>query len=75
MDLSCVKLNTQCVVKSIEISDEKTKLRLMELGIIDGIKIYVKNKSLLKKTLLVVFDYSCFTLKDNIAKQIKVNYV
>ncbi len=74
MSLYDVKLNTKCIVKDIAI-EEKTKLRLMELGIIEGSVIIVKSKSLLKHTLLISFNYSCFTIKDNLAKSIEVNYV
>ena len=74
MSLLEAKMATNCVVKSIEITDEKTKIRLMELGLIEGTSIQVKNKSFGKKTLLVSFNQCCFTLKENIAKQIMVNY-
>ena len=74
MTLMEAKLNTQCVVKEINISDEKTKIRILELGLMSGVKVQVKHKSLLKKTLLIVFENSCFTLKENIAKSIVVNY-
>ena len=74
MSLFEAKLQTNCVVKSIIIEDEKTKIRLMELGLIEGTSIQVKNKSLGKKTLLVCFNQCCFTLKENIAKQVLVNY-
>ena len=74
MNLNDAKLCTDCVIKSMDITDEKIKIRLMELGLNVGTKISVSKKSILKKTLLVVFNFSCFTLKDNIAKQIQVNY-
>ncbi len=74
MNLSEVKLNTECLIKQINLQDEKIKIRLMELGLIEGTKILVKNKSVLKKTLLVIFNYSCFTIKYDIAKNIMVNY-
>ena len=74
MDLLEAKLNTNCVIKELNIEDEKTKIRLMELGLIVGSKIEVKHKSIFKKTLLIVFNSSCFTLKDDIAKSIVVNY-
>lgn len=75
MELSNAKISTDCVIKSINIDDEKMKFRLMELGVIVGAKIRVERKSILKKTLLVVFNNSCFTLKENFAKKIKVHYV
>ena len=75
MNLYNVKLNTICKVCNINVQNEKTKIRLMELGLVEGVAIYVKNKSLLKKTLLVVFNNSCFTIKENIAQEIEVKYV
>lgn len=74
MNLFEAKLNTECLIKAININDEKTKIRLMELGIVEGTKIVVKSKSGLKKTLLIAFNFSCFTLKDEFAKLIEVNY-
>lgn len=74
MSLSEVKLNAQAVIKEINIADTKIKIRLMELGLNIGTKIVVKNKSIMKKTMLVVFNATCFTLKDNLAKDIVVNY-
>ena len=75
MSLDKAKIATDCVIKSINIDDEKMKFRLMELGVIVGAKIRVERKSILKKTLLVVFNDSCFTLKENFAQKILVNYV
>ena len=74
MNLSNVKLNTKCVIKSVNIKDEKYKLRLMELGIIEGCEILVNRRSIFKKTLLVIFSNSCFTLKENLAQEIEVEY-
>ena len=74
MNLNEVKLNVNCIVKEVNILDKPTKIRIMELGIIEDVKIIVKHKSLLKKTLIVVFNNSCFTIKDNIAKNIEVLY-
>ena len=74
MSLSEVKLNAEAVIKEINIADTKIKIRLMELGLNIGTKIVVKNKSIMKKTMLVVFNATCFTLKDNLAKEIVVNY-
>jgi len=68
------KLNTDCIIKEINIEDEKTKIRLMELGLIAGTRVRVKTKSIFKKTILIIFHSSCFTLKENIAKKIVVNY-
>lgn len=74
MNLLEVKLKEKCVIKSVDIDDEKTKIRLMELGLFQGAKVYVEHKSIFKKTLLVVFNSMCFTLKDNLAKNIMVEY-
>lgn len=74
MSLNDVKINTICIIKSINIKDEKIKIRLMELGLNIGSKIVIKNKSLLKKTLLIVINSCCFTLKSNLAKGITVHY-
>ncbi len=74
MTLNEVKLNTPCLIKQINDMDEKTKIRLMELGIVENTKILVKARSVLKKTLLVVFNNSCFTIKENVASAIVVNY-
>lgn len=74
MNLFDVKPNTWCIVKDIKIEDYKTKVRLMELGIIKNTRIIVKKKSLMKKTLLVAFSNSCFTIKDDISKEIVVEY-
>ncbi len=74
MSLNDVKLNTNCVVKTINIKDEKIKFRLMELGLIEGCVVQVNRKSVLKKTLLIIFNSTYFTLKDNIAKEVVVKY-
>ncbi len=74
MSLSEVKLNTSCVVKAVNIKNETIKIRLMELGVVEGCKIMVSKKSVFKKTLLVIFANCCFTLKDNLAKEIEVEY-
>lgn len=74
MSLSDVKLNVDCVIKSVGVKDEKTKIRLMELGLIEGSIVQVNRKSVLKKTLLIIFNSTCFTLKDNLAKEILVKY-
>ena len=74
MSLNDVKLNTECIVKRIDIDDEKTKIRLMELGLIEGARVLLKHKSLKKKTLLLVLNSCCFTIKDSIASGIMVKY-
>ena len=74
MNLFDAKINTNCIIKSVNIEDEKTKIRLMELGLIVGAHVQVIKKSVLKKTLLIVFNSTCFTLKDNLAREIMVNY-
>ena len=72
--MSEIKLNVEAVVKEINIIDRKIKIRLMELGLNVGTKILVKNRSVMKRTMLVVFNSSCFTLKENLARNILVNY-
>lgn len=74
MSLSDVKLNVDCAIKSINVKDEKTKTRLMELGLYEGCVVQVYKKSVFKKTLLIIFNFTCFTLKDSIANQIEVVY-
>ena len=74
MVLNKVKLNTNCIVKEIKNIDGKIKIRLMELGLIDGCVVKVVKKSVLKKTLLIFFNSTCFTLKDNLANEIVVEY-
>ena len=74
MSLLDVKLNTDCVIKSVNVKDEKIKIRLMELGLVQGCVVKVNRKSVLKKTLLIIFNSTCFTLKDNLAREIVVNY-
>lgn len=74
MSLYETKLNTPCIVKSINILDEKIKIRLMELGLIIGESILVKNRSGLKKTILIAFNSCCFTIKDVVAREIGVEY-
>ena len=74
MSLSDAKLSVNCVVKSIDVKDEKIKIRLLELGLTEGCVVSIDRRSVLKKTLLVVFNACCFTLKDNLAKEIVVEY-
>ncbi len=75
MDLTEAKLNTNCKIVEMNIPQEKVKIRLMELGLNVGSVLKVERKSALKQTLLIVFNYSCFTLKKDIAKFLKINYV
>ena len=74
MNLSEVKLNKICVVTNVNILDDLTKIRIMELGVVINTKILVKHKSIFKKTLLIIFNNSCFTISANIAKGIEVKY-
>ena len=67
MTLIEAKINTNLVIKELAINS-KEKVRLMELGLIEGCNVLVKHKSLLKKTLLIIFNNSCFTFKENFAK-------
>ena len=74
MKLSELKLNTKAIVKAINIENEKTKIRLMELGLVEGCEIQVCKKSIFKKTLLIIFCSTCFTLKENLSKEIEVEH-
>ena len=74
MKLSDIKINKKCVIESVDVLDFKLKIRLMELGLVPGTSLYVKNKSIFKKTLLIVFASSCFSLTEKIAKNIVVKY-
>ena len=75
MNLLDVRTNKVCVIKHVNIESEITKLRIMELGIFDGVKVEIKRKSLLKKTLLISYNSCCFTISNLLAKQIEVCYV
>lgn len=74
MNLFEVKLRKKCKIKSVEIDDFKTKIRLMELGLISKARVEVFKKSLMKHTLLIFLNSCCFTLKENFAKQVEVEY-
>ncbi|MFQ6752283.1 MAG: FeoA family protein [Clostridia bacterium] len=74
MSLNEAKLNTPCIVKSVNILNEQTKIRLMELGLIVGENVVVKKRSGLKKTMLISFNSCCFTIKDVVAREIGVEY-
>ena len=74
MTLVEAKLNANCIVESVDIADEKTRIRLLELGLNKGSIVIVKKFSLLKKTLLITLNGACFTLKDELAKGVKVKY-
>lgn len=74
MLLNQAKLNADLVIKNIN-SNSKNKLRLQELGLVDGTKVLIKHKSILKNTMLIIFNNSCFVINNDIAKEIEVNYV
>ena len=74
MKLSEVKINKTCLVKSINILDEQTKFRILELGVNVNTKILVKHKSVFNKTFLIIFNNSCFTIGKNLAQSIEVEY-
>ena len=74
MKLSSVELKRKYVIESVETFDFKTKIRLMELGLVPGTSLYVKNRSILKKTLIVVFASSCFSISSKHAENIMVKY-
>ena len=73
MKLANVKINKNLILKQIELNT-KTKLRLLELGIIPNTIIQVKHISLFKKTFLISFQNSCFTISNVIANNIEVEY-
>lgn len=70
----CNKNDEYCI-KQLNISDNKLKLRLYEIGFFTSSKIKVLNKSFFNKTLLVNVLDSCFTIKGDVAKLIEVDYV
>lgn len=72
MNLIETKLDRPYIAKRVAVQDEKTKIRLMELGLVSGVEIVVKKKSALKDTLLVVFKHSCFTMKSNVGREVEV---
>lgn len=74
MTLFEARLRKKCKIKSINIDDFKTKIRLMELGLTTSASVEVFKKSLMKKTLLIFLNSCCFTLKENFAKQVEVEY-
>ena len=74
MKLSEVEINRNCIIKMLNIEDEKIKLRLMELGLIEGETVRLARKSIFKKTLLIDLNFSCFTLKTELAKGVMVEY-
>ena len=75
MNLNEVKLKRKCVILNNDVQDEKVKIRLMELGLVEGCFVSIEKRSVFKKTLLIIFASSCFTLKENLAKLIEVKYV
>ena len=46
MNLFEAKINSLCKVENLEISDEPTKIRLMELGLVVGANVKVIKKSM-----------------------------
>ena len=75
MSLQCCKKNKLCEVISVNILDDKLKLRLYEIGFFPSSKIKILNMSHLKKTMLVQVLDSCFIIKSEMAEQIEVKYV
>ena len=62
------------MVRTVNLKNQKIQIRLMELGLINGAIVQVNRKSVFKKTLLVILNSCCFTLKSNIASEIVVEY-
>ena len=75
MNLYNAELNRKCVVKNVEIENRSAKIRIMEIGIVPNTFIFIKNKSILKKILLIVFNSNCFTMPKSMAEKIVVEYV
>ncbi|MBQ7798157.1 MAG: ferrous iron transport protein A [Clostridia bacterium] len=71
---NCPK-NKICKIISLNIIDDKLKLRLYEIGFFVGSYIQVLNISALKKTMLIQVLDSCFAIKSSIADCIEVEYV
>lgn len=74
MKLYTCSQNQNLKTISIDVIDNKLKLRLYEIGIYPTAKIKVLNKSFLKKTILIQVLDSCFAIKSSIAKLIEVEY-
>lgn len=68
---NCPK-NKKFTIVSLNMLDDKLKLRLYEIGFFVGSQIQVLNVSRLKQTLLVQVLDSCFAIKSNIASLIEV---
>lgn len=75
MNLNDVTLNKECVIIGVDLDDFDAGIRLMELGLTRGTHIKVLKKSVFKKTLLISFYSICFTLQDQLAKGVVVDYV
>ena len=74
MNLFEARVRKKCKIKNVKIDDFKSKIRLMELGLTVGAQVEVFKKSLMKQTLLIFLNSCCFTLKENFAKQVEVEY-
>ena len=74
MSLFDCEKNKLCKIVSVNIQDEKLKLRLYEIGFFSNSQIKVLNKSYLKSTILVSVLDSCFAIKGDVAKLIEVEY-
>ena len=74
MSLFDCEKNKLCKIVSVNIQDEKLKLRLYEIGFFSNSQIKVLNKSYLKSTILVSVLDSCFAIKADVAKLIEVEY-
>lgn len=68
-------LNRNCEIISVNIEDEKLKIRLMEIGFFISNIVSVSKRSVLKRTMLVDVLDSCFAIKSDMAKLIEVEYV
>ncbi|MBP3389907.1 MAG: ferrous iron transport protein A [Clostridia bacterium] len=74
--LVCCSVGQPYKIKKIQNTLEtKYRLRLLELGFLPNEEIFVKQKSLKKKTFLVEVRGNMFVLQENIARFVEVGKV
>lgn len=74
MNLYECEKNKLCKIISVNIDDNKTKLRLYEVGFFEDGEVKVLNRTFARKTMLVSVLDSCFVIKSDVAKNIEVKY-
>ncbi len=74
MKLQDCKKNENLKIVTINIDDDKLKLRLYEIGFFPSSKIKILNTSSVKNTMLVQVLDSCFAIKREVASRIEVEY-